>query len=122
MSILKPDFTYVDLFSGIGGFRWAMENYSSGKAKCLYASEIDPFAARVYEANFGQKPFGDIRQLNPLAVDSLSLSLQTLFVAVFLVKHFLRADSKKDSRILVGPFFAKLSESLNAIRLKNGLN
>lgn len=74
MSILKPDFTYVDLFSGIGGFRWAMENYSSGKAKCLYASEIDPFAARVYEANFGQKPFGDIRQLNPLAVDSLSLS------------------------------------------------
>lgn len=68
MAILRKNFTYIDLFAGIGGFRWAMDSYSQGKARCLYASEIDSFAASVYEANFHQKPFGDITQLDPKAL------------------------------------------------------
>ena len=38
---LKKTFTYIDLFAGIGGFHCAMDNVSDGKAKCLFASEID---------------------------------------------------------------------------------
>lgn len=66
MSILNKDFTFIDLFAGIGGFRLAMQNYSEGKAKCIFASEIDKVAAEVYEKNFNQKPLGDIRAVNPV--------------------------------------------------------
>ena len=43
-----------------------MEAFSHGHAKCLYASEIDRDASKVYETNFGQKPYGDIRQIDPV--------------------------------------------------------
>ena len=62
MSIIKKNFTYIDLFAGIGGFRLAMTNYSN-KAKCLFASEINNEAAKTYELNFGHKPLGDIRKI-----------------------------------------------------------
>lgn len=63
---LKKNFTFVDLFAGVGGFHLAMEKYSGGKARCLMASEIDPDAAKVYEANFGVKPEGDITDIEKL--------------------------------------------------------
>jgi DNA (cytosine-5)-methyltransferase 1 len=50
-------FTFVDLFAGIGGFHAAMTALGGN---CVYASEIDPLAAKVYEANWGLKPAGDI--------------------------------------------------------------
>lgn len=63
MGILKKDFTYIDLFAGIGGFRLAMTNYSKD-SKCLFASEINNDAARTYELNYGHKPLGDIRKID----------------------------------------------------------
>lgn len=45
-----------------------MENYSHKQATCLYASEIDKNAVKVYEHNFGQKPLGDIRKIDPIAL------------------------------------------------------
>jgi DNA (cytosine-5)-methyltransferase 1 len=50
-------FTFVDLFAGIGGFHAAMTALGGN---CVYASEIDPLAAKVYEANWGLKPAGDL--------------------------------------------------------------
>lgn len=52
--------TFIDLFCGIGGFRIAGENLGW---KCLMSSDIDPHAAQAYEANFGEKPLGDIHQI-----------------------------------------------------------
>jgi DNA (cytosine-5)-methyltransferase 1 len=56
-SPLKPKFTFIDLFAGIGGFRMAMQNL---EGKCLFTSEWDEQAKKTYEANFGEVPFGDI--------------------------------------------------------------
>lgn len=64
--ILNKNFTYIDLFAGIGGFRLAMEEYSNHNAICLYASEIDDAAQKTYELNFNQKPLGDIRTIDPV--------------------------------------------------------
>jgi len=50
-------FTFIDLFAGIGGFRIAMQNLGG---KCVFSSEIDKYARKTYEANFGEIPFGDI--------------------------------------------------------------
>jgi DNA (cytosine-5)-methyltransferase 1 len=52
-------FKYVDLFAGIGGFHAAL---SALGGECVYASEIDAAAAKVYELNWGLKPDGDITE------------------------------------------------------------
>ena len=46
---------YANLFSGIGGFRVAINNAASGhgiEAECVYACEIDPVCRQTYTANF----------------------------------------------------------------------
>lgn len=53
----KKDFTFIDLFAGIGGFRLAMENNGG---KCVFSSEWDKAAKQTYFANYGEVPFGDI--------------------------------------------------------------
>lgn len=54
----NPDFTFIDLFAGIGGFRIAFQKQGG---KCVFTSEWDKYAQKTYEANFGEVPFGDIR-------------------------------------------------------------
>lgn len=58
-------YTFIDLFAGIGGFHLAL---TSTGAKCVFASEWDSHAAKVYENNFGLKPFGDITKINELDI------------------------------------------------------
>lgn len=55
--------TFIDLFAGIGGFRWALERTLKGT--CVFASEWDKFAQDTYEANFGHRPHGDITRIDP---------------------------------------------------------
>lgn len=58
-SNLNYDFTFIDLFAGIGGFRLAMQNNGG---KCIFTSEWDTAAKQTYRKNFGEVPFGDITQ------------------------------------------------------------
>ncbi|HOI17759.1 MAG TPA: DNA (cytosine-5-)-methyltransferase [Geobacteraceae bacterium] len=54
------NFTFIDLFAGIGGFRIA---FQSAGGKCVFTSEWDKYAKQTYEANFGEYPYGDIRKI-----------------------------------------------------------
>jgi DNA (cytosine-5)-methyltransferase 1 len=45
----KNKFSFIDLFSGIGGFRIPLEELGG---KCLAYSEIDQQAIEVYRQNF----------------------------------------------------------------------
>lgn len=51
------NFTFIDLFAGIGGFRIAMQECGG---KCVFSSEWDENAKKTYFHNFGEVPFGDI--------------------------------------------------------------
>ena len=60
------DFSFIDLFAGIGGFRLALESVGG---RCLGFSEIAPDAIHTYCANFGETEdcnFGDITKLKDL--------------------------------------------------------
>ena len=53
----SPQFTFIDLFAGMGGFRLAMQAQGG---KCVFSSEWNKYAQKTYLANFGEMPFGDI--------------------------------------------------------------
>lgn len=60
------EFTFIDLFAGIGGFRRALESIGG---KCLGYSEIAPDAIKTYCENYGDSEsdnFGDITKLKTL--------------------------------------------------------
>lgn len=59
---LTKDFTFIDLFSGIGGVRTAFERAGGG---CVFSSEIDIFAQLTYYTNYGVVPYGDITKIEP---------------------------------------------------------
>lgn len=61
------DFTFIDLFAGIGGFRIPLQ-WENGK--CIFSSEFNPEAQRVYESNYGEYPFGDITKISPETIPS----------------------------------------------------
>ncbi len=58
----KHDFTFIDLFAGIGGIRHGFEQ-SGGK--CVFTSEYDKYAVKTYLANYhcDHEVHGDIREI-----------------------------------------------------------
>lgn len=57
----NPEFSFIDLFAGIGGIRLA---YQKAGGKCVFSSEYNKFSKITYEANFGEIPFGDITKID----------------------------------------------------------
>ncbi len=53
-------YTFIDLFAGIGGLRLALE---SAGATCVYSNEWNKFSRQTYEANFHEVPGDDITQV-----------------------------------------------------------
>lgn len=52
----------IDLFAGIGGIRLG---FAAHGCETVFSSEWDKDAQKIYEANFGEKPHGDINLINP---------------------------------------------------------
>ena len=59
-SLKRRQFTFIDLFAGIGGMRLAFENAGG---KCVFSSEWNKYANQTYHANFGEEPEGDITKI-----------------------------------------------------------
>ncbi len=61
----KKTFKFIDLFAGIGGIRIPFDKLGG---ECVFSSEIDPYCQDTYEANFGERPSGDITKINPSCI------------------------------------------------------
>lgn len=88
----KPDFTFIDLFAGIGGLRRGFERRNG---RCVFTSEWDAHAARTYKANFpdDDELWGDITLKNPADIPD-----HDLLLAGFPCQPFsLAGVSKKNS-------------------------
>tara|TARA_R110002072_G_scaffold287242_2_gene452772 strand:+ start:136061 stop:137299 length:1239 start_codon:yes stop_codon:yes gene_type:complete len=58
-------FTFIDLFAGIGGFRLGLQKIGG---RCVFTSEWDRHSAQTYEAWFGDRPIGDINEVDPTSI------------------------------------------------------
>ena len=63
-------FKFIDLFSGIGGFRLAGESFGG---KCVFSCEIDKKAQEVYYKNFRDVPYPDIRKLSEFDIPDFDI-------------------------------------------------
>jgi DNA (cytosine-5)-methyltransferase 1 len=61
----NKSYKFIDLFAGIGGMRIPFEKFG---CKCVFSCDWDPDAQKMYEANFGERPAGDITQIEAAAV------------------------------------------------------
>ncbi|MDR0933149.1 MAG: DNA (cytosine-5-)-methyltransferase [Victivallales bacterium] len=68
----QANFRFIDLFAGIGGIRLGFESVGG---KCVFSSEWDADAAKTYEANFGEKPHGDITKISPADIPDFDILL-----------------------------------------------
>lgn len=84
------NFTFIDLFAGIGGMRIA---YQNAGGKCVYSNEWNKYSQQTYFANFGERPEGDITK-----VDARVIPDHDILVAGFPCQPFSIAGvSKKNS-------------------------
>ena len=67
---MASKYRFIDLFCGIGGFRLALERLGT---KCVFSSDIDVFAQQTYFDNFGEKPLGDITQIEAKDIPSFDI-------------------------------------------------
>ncbi len=57
---MKNQPTFIDLFSGIGGFRIGFEKAGF---QCLMSSEINDYCKMTYKNNFGDNPLCDVTKI-----------------------------------------------------------
>ena len=58
---------FIDLFCGIGGFRYALESIAWQRkinAQCVFSSDINSECRKSYQANFNETPYSDITKIN----------------------------------------------------------
>ncbi len=101
----KPKFTFIDLFAGIGGMRQAFE---ARGGKCVFSSEWDKFAQQTYQANFGEKPHGDITQ-----IPSSVIPRHDILIAGFPCQPFSHAGLKKGFMDTRGTLFFDVARIIN---------
>ncbi len=105
---------YIDLFCGVGGFRYAMMTAlkdSSAKGTCVFSSDIDKACQDVYAANFGERPTGDITSVNPKDIPDHDIML-----AGFPCQPFSIIGNRKGFEDTRGTLFFNIASILEAKR------
>lgn len=82
---------FIDLFAGIGGIRSGLE---AAGMQCVFSCEKDKYAAKIYEDNFGDRPVGDIRE-----VDAIVIPNHDVLAAGFPCQPFSQAGVSKNNSL-----------------------
>lgn len=109
-------FRFIDLFCGIGGFRFAAQNSLSRRNieyECVFSSDIDPYARKAYLANFAEEPFGDIT-----GIDERDIPDHDLLLAGFPCQPFSIIGSGKGFDDTRGTLFFDIARILDAKKPK----
>lgn len=114
---LNQQYTFIDLFAGIGGFHLALHNLG---AECVFVSEWDKYARKTYKANFKKispelfseenesKLFaGDITKVDPSDIPDFNI-----LTGGFPCQPFSQAGHKKGFDDIRGTLFFNIAEIL----------
>jgi DNA (cytosine-5)-methyltransferase 1 len=104
----KTNFTFIDLFAGIGGMRIAFQRVGG---QCVFTSEWDKFAAETYRTNFGDVPAGDITKI---PIDEIPK--HNVLVAGFPCQPFSNAGLKLGFEDTRGTLFFDVARIIEARR------
>lgn len=109
------DFRFVDLFAGIGGFHLAMNQLGG---ECVWASEIDGDAAKVYATNFDMEPVGDIRDFtdNPSIGLEAAIPEHDVLCAGFPCQPFSKSGYQRGINETRGTLFYEILRVLDVRR------
>lgn len=102
----NTQFSFIDLFAGIGGFRIAMQSVGG---KCVFSSEWDEAAKETYFDNYGEVPFGDITKAETKA---LIPEYFDVLCAGFPCQAFSNAGLRKGIEDTRGTLFYHIAEIL----------
>ena len=102
---MRKNIKFVDLFAGIGGMRIP---YDELGGECVFSSEIDKFARSTYEANFKEKPSGDITQIHEKDIPE-----HDILLAGFPCQAFSQAGLKKGFKDTRGTMFFEIQRILD---------
>ena len=102
----KSDFTFIDLFAGIGGIRLPFQKLGG---ECLFSSEWDKFSIKTYAANFGELPKGDISKISSNEIPS-----HDVLLAGFPCQAFSQAGLRKGFADTRGTMFFEIQRILAA--------
>lgn len=101
---------FIDLFAGIGGMRIPFDEMG---CKCVFSSEWDISACKTYEANFGEKPFGDITK-----IDTSEIPAHDILLAGFPCQAFSIMGKMKGFEDTRGTLFFDVARILKYHRPK----
>jgi DNA (cytosine-5)-methyltransferase 1 len=101
-------YTFVDLFAGIGGTRLAFEKNGM---RCVFSSEIDKFARGTYKANFLEEPFGDITE-----IEAHQIPKHNVLIAGFPCQSFSHAGLKLGLKDKRGALFFEIVRILEELK------
>jgi DNA (cytosine-5)-methyltransferase 1 len=107
---MTKEFTFIDLFAGIGGIRMAFEKKGG---QCVFTSEWDKFSQMTYLENFKEKPEGDITE-----VDVKNIPKHDILLAGFPCQPFSHAGRKLGFEDIRGTLFFDIARIIKAKRPK----
>jgi len=96
------NFTFIDLFSGIGGLRLPFQELGG---ECVLSSEIDKYAQQTYKAYFNDMPQGDICKLKISEIPDFDI-----LVGGFPCQPFSIAGNKKGFTDTRGTLFFEIEK------------
>lgn len=106
----SPDFSFIDLFAGIGGIRLPFQELGG---ECVFTSEWDKFAQKTYAANFGEMPHGDITQISASDIPD-----HDILLAGFPCQAFSQAGLRQGFHDTRGTLFFEIQKILAKKRPK----
>ncbi len=107
MTSKNSEYTFIDLFAGIGGCRIAFESIG---CKCVWSCDWDIDAQKMYKANFQESPAGDITK-----IPSEDIPNHDILVAGFPCPSFSILGARKGLSDYKGSLFFEIERILRDI-------
>jgi DNA (cytosine-5)-methyltransferase 1 len=101
---------FIDLFAGIGGFRYGLEK-ASQHFKCVYSNEWDKYASSIYKQHYGEIDTRDIR-----TVKANEIPDHDLLCGGFPCQAFSVAGKRKGFDDTRGTLFFEIARIVSAKR------